>query len=267
VWDPYRHPAVRIVADQRPLDGEPSSCRGADPGPSGAFGAGGIRAGGDGAGTRPLSVAEVAAHRKLPLGVARVLVADLVADGQLAASFPGVAQAHDVAFIERLIAGVSRSDLAVSSPANAAPTPPPVAHGSTKTTTTVAMDFGRITIDSSIVLYTFGTPGQDRFGFMWNDLTFGALGGIVLVDTERIADSFVAIDHFENLRLPFVVAVNQFEGRPVLPLPEVRTATNVDPQVPVVAFDARDRESVKSIILNLLDIILQRAKAAQPVRI
>ena len=139
-----------------------------------------------------------------------------------------------------------------------------VPRGSAKTTTTVAMDFGRITIDSSIVLYTFGTPGQERFGFMWRDLSVGALGGIVLVDTERIADSFVAIDHFESLGLPFVVAVNQFEGRPVLALPEVRTATDVDPEVPVVEFDARERESVKSVVLTLLDVVLRRAKAAQP---
>jgi uncharacterized protein len=138
--------------------------------------------------------------------------------------------------------------------------------GSTKTTTTVAMDFGRVTIDSSIVLYMFGTPGQERFGFMWTDLTAGALGGIVLVDTDRIADSFVAIDHFENLGLPFVVAVNQFEGQRTLPLPEVRLATNVDPPVPVVAVDARLRESVKSVILTLLDVILARAKAAQLTR-
>jgi uncharacterized protein len=135
--------------------------------------------------------------------------------------------------------------------------------GSTKATTTVAMDFGRVTIDSSIVLYTFGTPGQDRFGFMWRDLTEGALGGVVLLDTDRIADSFVAIDHFESCGLPFVVAANQFEGRHHLPLAEVRVATDVDPDVPVVAVDARDRESVKTVILTLLDVILARARAAR----
>jgi len=134
--------------------------------------------------------------------------------------------------------------------------------GTSKTTTTVAMDFGRVTIDSSIVLYTFGTPGQDRFGFMWRDLTEGALGGVVLLDTDRIADSFVAIDHFEDCGLPFVIAVNQFEGRYNLPLPEVRAATNVDPDVPVVAVDARDRESVKGVVLTLLDVLLTRARAA-----
>ena len=136
-----------------------------------------------------------------------------------------------------------------------------VPEGSAKSTTTVAMDFGRVTIDSSIVLYTFGTPGQERFGFMWNDLTAGALGGIVLVDTDRIADSFVGIDHFESRRLPFVVAVNQFEGRRSLPLPEVRTSTDVDPHVPVLAFVAREKESVKSVVLALLDVILHRARS------
>jgi signal recognition particle receptor subunit beta len=138
--------------------------------------------------------------------------------------------------------------------------------GSAKTTTTVALDFGRVTLDSSIVLYLFGTPGQDRFGFMWNDLTAGALGGIVLVDTHRIADSFVAIDHFESLGLPFIVAVNQFENRDNLSLPRVRMAANVDPPVPVIAVDARVRESVKETVLALLDVILARAKAARAPR-
>jgi uncharacterized protein len=132
-----------------------------------------------------------------------------------------------------------------------------------KTTTTVALDFGRVTIESSIVLYMFGTPGQDRFGFMWNDLTDGALGGLVLVDTSRIADSFVALDYFEKIGLPFVVAVNQFEGRSNLSLDQVRAATNVDQGVPVVAVDARDRESMKRLVLTLLDILLSRARAKQ----
>ena len=132
-----------------------------------------------------------------------------------------------------------------------------------KTTTTVALDFGRVTIESSIVLYMFGTPGQDRFGYMWNDITNGALGGLVLVDTSRIADCFVALDYFEKIGLPFVVAVNRFEGRHNLPLDQVRAATNVDPDVPVVAVDARDRESMKSLVLTLLDMLLSRARAKQ----
>ncbi|GAB6899394.1 GTP-binding protein [Kineosporia succinea] len=133
--------------------------------------------------------------------------------------------------------------------------------GSQKTTTTVAMDFGRITIDESIILYMFGTPGQDRFGFMWNDLADGALGGVVLVDPSRMEDCFVALDYFENIRLPYVVAVNHFAGRPSLTLEQVRHAVNVDPDVPVVSVDARDREQVKAVVLTLLRRILARAKS------
>jgi uncharacterized protein len=132
-----------------------------------------------------------------------------------------------------------------------------------KTTTTVALDFGRVTIESSIVLYMFGTPGQDRFGYMWSAITDGALGGLVLVDTSRIADCFVALDYFEKIGLPFVVAVNQFEGRHNLALDQVRAATNVDPHVPVVPVDARDRESMKRLVLTLLDILLSRARTRQ----
>ena len=133
--------------------------------------------------------------------------------------------------------------------------------GSLKTTTTVAMDFGRVTIDDSIILYMFGTPGQDRFGFMWNDLADGALGGIVLVDPSRLDDCYVALDYFEKIKLPYVVAVNQFAGRQQMTLDEVRHAVNVDPDVPVVAIDARSREQVKAVVLTLLHRILARAKA------
>ena len=133
--------------------------------------------------------------------------------------------------------------------------------GSRKTTTTVAMDFGRVTIDESIILYMFGTPGQDRFGFMWNDLADGALGGIVLVDPSRMDDCFVALDYFESIQLPYVVAVNQFAGRPTMTLEEVRHAVNVDFDVPVVAIDARSREEVKTVVLTLLHRILARAKS------
>lgn len=132
--------------------------------------------------------------------------------------------------------------------------------GSDKTTTTVAMDFGRITIDSSVILYMFGTPGQDRFGFMWNDLVNGALGGVVLLDTTRIEDSFVAMDYFERLGLPFVVAVNEFEGHPRVPVDVVREAANVDPDVPVLTVDARHKEPVKAVILTLLQVLLRHAR-------
>jgi signal recognition particle receptor subunit beta len=132
---------------------------------------------------------------------------------------------------------------------------------SQKTTTTVAMDFGRVTIDDSIILYMFGTPGQDRFGFMWNDLADGALGGVVLVDPSRLDDCFVALDYFDSIHLTYVVAVNQFAGRASMTLDEVRHAVNVDPEVPVVAVDARSREQVKTVVLTLLHRILARAKA------
>jgi signal recognition particle receptor subunit beta len=136
--------------------------------------------------------------------------------------------------------------------------------GSQKTTTTVAMDFGRVTIDDSIILYMFGTPGQDRFGFMWNDLADGALGGVVLVDPSRLDDCYVALDYFEKIKLPYVVAVNQFAGRATMTLDEVRHAVNVDADVPVVGIDARSREQVKTVVLTLLHRILARAKARRP---
>ncbi len=132
-----------------------------------------------------------------------------------------------------------------------------------KTTTTVAMDFGRVTVDASLRLYIFGTPGQDRFGFMWNELCTGALGAIVLVDSRRIDDSFPALDYFESRDIPFVVAVNQFSGRLAHNLDDVRTALDVDPGTPVVSTDARSKEAIKTTVLALLDIVLQRALAGQ----
>lgn len=132
---------------------------------------------------------------------------------------------------------------------------------STKTTTTVAMDFGRVAIDSSIVLYIFGTPGQDRFGFMWNDLVKGALGAVVLVDSRRIEDSFPALDYFEHRNLPFVVAVNRFDGSLFHSADDVREALAIAPHVPVVTTDARQREAVKDTVLSLLQVALAYAKA------
>jgi signal recognition particle receptor subunit beta len=128
-----------------------------------------------------------------------------------------------------------------------------------KTTTTVAMDFGRITIDEGLVLYLFGTPGQDRFGFMWDDLAVGALGAIVLVDTRRLDDCFPAIDYFEHLGLPFVVAVNRFDGELHHPIDDVRDALDIDPAIPVIQCDARARDSVKDSLISLLEVVLARA--------
>jgi uncharacterized protein len=128
-----------------------------------------------------------------------------------------------------------------------------------KTTTTVAMDFGCVTIDRSLKLYLFGTPGQSRFGFMWDDLTRGALGALVVVDSARLDDCYPAVDYFEQANLPFVVAVNAFHGQLAHDLDEVRWALAVDEAVPVVAFDARDRLSVRDALLVVLDQALDRA--------
>ncbi len=133
---------------------------------------------------------------------------------------------------------------------------------STKTTTTVAMDFGRITIDSDLVLYLFGTPGQERFSFMWNDLVNGALGAVVLVDSRRLADCFYAVDYFESRKIPFVVAVNEFDGMVAHEVDAVAKALQVGPGVHVISCDARDRESVKRVLLDLFEVILERMMAA-----
>ncbi|MFD2763024.1 GTP-binding protein [Micromonospora eburnea] len=122
-----------------------------------------------------------------------------------------------------------------------------------KKTTTVAMDFGRITISDDLVLYLFGTPGQDRFWFVWDELSLGALGAVVLADTRRLADCFPSIDYFEERGTPFVVAVNCFEGAKRYQLDEVQTALNLDPGVPVVLCDARQRESAKEVLITLLE--------------
>jgi len=131
----------------------------------------------------------------------------------------------------------------------------------TKTTTTVAMDFGRVAVDDAIVLYMFGTPGQDRFGFMWNDLVQGALGAVVLIDSRRIDDSFPALDYFENRGVPFVVAVNRFEGHLFHTVDDIREALSISPDVPIVTTDARGRAEVKDTVLSLLDVVLHRALA------
>jgi len=136
-----------------------------------------------------------------------------------------------------------------------------------KTTTTVAMDFGRITVDQSLVMYLFGTPGQDRFGFMWDDLCTGAIGAVVLVDTRRIDQCFPAVDYFEAKGLPFVVGVNCFEGAPRHPLGEVRDALGVSPGVPLLECDARRKESAKTVLLTLLESLVAKARAAEAARV
>ncbi|MEV4942791.1 GTP-binding protein [Streptomyces zaomyceticus] len=122
-----------------------------------------------------------------------------------------------------------------------------------KTTTTVAMDFGRITLREDLVLYLFGTPGQDRFWFLWDELAQGALGAVVLADTRRLEDSFAAIDYFERRGIPFTVAVNCFEGARRFPAESVRGALDLDPEVELMMCDARDRESVKNVLVAVVE--------------
>ncbi|AUG79807.1 ATP-binding protein [Kitasatospora sp. MMS16-BH015] len=126
-------------------------------------------------------------------------------------------------------------------------------HTAGKTTTTVAMDFGRITLDEDLILYLFGTPGQDRFWFMWDDLVRGAIGAVVLVDTRRLADCFPALDYFENSGLPFVVALNGFDGHQPHTPDEVREALQLGTDTPVITLDARRRDSAKSALITLVE--------------
>ncbi|WP_327322196.1 ATP/GTP-binding protein [Streptomyces sp. NBC_01210] len=128
-----------------------------------------------------------------------------------------------------------------------------------KTTTTVAMDFGRITLREDLVLYLFGTPGQDRFWFLWDELAQGALGAVVLADTRRLEDSFAAIDYFERRGIPFTVAVNCFEGAGRFPGESVRAALDLDSEVPLLMTDARERESVKEVLVAVVEHALTRA--------
>ncbi|GGN47961.1 ATP/GTP-binding protein [Streptomyces kronopolitis] len=128
-----------------------------------------------------------------------------------------------------------------------------------KTTTTVAMDFGRITLDQELVLYLFGTPGQQRFWFMWDDLVRGAIGAIVMADTRRLEDCFPALDYFESCGLPYVVAVNHFEGTDSYDAEDVRDALTVPPHVPVVVMDARRRATVIEALLALVGHALETA--------
>jgi hypothetical protein len=131
-----------------------------------------------------------------------------------------------------------------------------------KTTTTVAMDFGRISFPSRLVLYLFGTPGQERFWFMWDDLAIGAVGAVVMADTRRIGDCFASIDYFERNGTPFVVAVNCFDGAPRFEPHDIRIALTLPPEVPVVMCDARERDSVKHVLVSLVRYVMQARSVA-----
>ncbi|RCW43590.1 hypothetical protein DFQ14_10667 [Halopolyspora algeriensis] len=121
-----------------------------------------------------------------------------------------------------------------------------------KSTTTVAMDFGRVSLDSDLILYLFGTPGQHRFWFMWDDLVRGAIGAVVLVDTRRLADAFASIDFFDDRQLPYVVAVNTFDGVLHHRVEDVREALTIDESVPILCCDARSKDSTKETLITLV---------------
>ncbi|MGQ5691811.1 GTP-binding protein [Rhodococcus erythropolis] len=130
-----------------------------------------------------------------------------------------------------------------------------------KSTTTVAMDFGRITLADDLVLYLFGTPGQRRFWFMWDDLITGAIGAVILVDTRRLEDSFAAVDFFEARGLPFIVAVNRFDGAPIHSASDLRQALALPNRVPMIEIDARNSESAKRALIAVTEYSLERLAA------
>ncbi|WP_319457479.1 MULTISPECIES: ATP/GTP-binding protein [unclassified Mycobacterium] len=133
-----------------------------------------------------------------------------------------------------------------------------------KESTTVAMDFGRITIADDLVLYLFGTPGQRRFWFMWDDLVRGAIGAVVLIDTRRLEESFAAVDFFEARDLPFLIAVNEFEDAPTYGAEELREALAVPPNVPIINVDARERDSAKNALIAIASYALDRLPTTVP---
>ena len=129
-----------------------------------------------------------------------------------------------------------------------------------KTTTTVAMDFGRIDIRSDLAVYLFGTPGQDRFWFVWDELAVGALGAVVLADTRRLEECFPSVDYFERRGIPFVVAVNCFEGTRPYPLEQVRAALDLDPEIPLLQCDARSRASARDVLVAVVELALRASQ-------
>ncbi len=138
---------------------------------------------------------------------------------------------------------------------------------SAKTTTTVAMDFGRISFPSQLVLYLFGTPGQERFWFMWDDLAIGAIGAVVLADTRRIADCFASIDYFERDGMPFIIAVNCFDGTARFEPDDIRIALSLGPEVPIVLCDARQRDSVKQVLVSLVRYVMGGSRRTNQISI
>lgn len=132
-----------------------------------------------------------------------------------------------------------------------------------KETTTVALDFGRTVLEDDLLLYLFGTPGQERFWFMWDSLVRGCIGAVVLVDTRRLADSFTAVDFFDNRNIPYAVVVNKFDGIQHHSLDSVRRALGIDPAIPVIGCDARRREDVKQALLTMLEFAIEQSERAE----
>jgi uncharacterized protein len=131
-----------------------------------------------------------------------------------------------------------------------------------KSTTTVALDFGRITMGGKVVLYLFGLPGQERFSFMWSELAYGALGAVILADVRRLDECFPSVNYFESRGLPFVVAINCFDNAPRYDPEEVRLALDLDPDVPTVLCDAREMASVKHVLITLVETVARRTATA-----
>jgi signal recognition particle receptor subunit beta len=136
-----------------------------------------------------------------------------------------------------------------------------LSHLAAKQTTTVAMDFGRVALTPEIVLYLFGTPGQERFHFMWNELSRGAIGAVILADTRRLGDCFAAVDYFEARSMPFIIAVNPFDGQRTHAIESIREAVQVDHQVPMLFCDARERGDVKNGLISVVELALRRERA------
>ncbi len=134
-----------------------------------------------------------------------------------------------------------------------------------KTTTTVAMDFGRVSLDRELILYLFGTPGQHRFWFMWDDLVKGAIGAVVLVDTRRLADAFPAVDYFEESGIPFVVGINGFDGVYSHGIEDIREALTIGAHVPIITCDARNRDSTKAALITLVEHALTMRAGGIPI--
>ena len=132
-----------------------------------------------------------------------------------------------------------------------------------KTTTTVALDFGRRTVDEQLILYLFGTPGQERFWFMWDDLSRGAVGAVVLIDTRRLAEGFGPIDFFEDRQVPFLVAVNQFDDAPLYSEAALREALTLSADIPLVLCDAREDDTVVPVLVTLVQHALDRCYAGK----